>query len=53
MGHADRAMNQTDRSIRFYNGIGVAVIAVDSYAGRGIHWEEACNLEVMIAGSRA
>lgn len=38
---------------RFYNGIGVAVIAVDSYAGRGINWEEACNLEVMTAWERA
>jgi len=37
----------------FYNSIGVAVIAVDSFAGRGIAWEEACNLQVMTAWERA
>lgn len=37
----------------FYNGIGVTVIAVDSYAGRGINWEDACNLKAMTAWERA
>ncbi|MEM8500719.1 MAG: dienelactone hydrolase family protein [Pseudomonadota bacterium] len=37
----------------FYNGIGVAMIAVDSYAGRGIKWEDACDLKVMTPWQRA
>lgn len=37
----------------FYNGIGVAMIAVDSYAGRGIQWEDACDLKVMTPWQRA
>lgn len=37
----------------FYNGIGVAVIAVDSYAGRGIRWEDSCDLKVMTPWQRA
>lgn len=38
---------------KFYNAIGVAMIAVDSYAGRGIAWEEACDLQVMTPWQRA
>lgn len=37
----------------FYNSIGVAMIAVDSYAGRGIEWEDACDLRVMTPWQRA
>ncbi len=37
----------------FYNGIGVAVIAVDSYTGRGIKWEDSCDLKVMTPWQRA
>ncbi|MGI9287371.1 MAG: dienelactone hydrolase family protein [Pseudomonadales bacterium] len=38
---------------KFYNDIGVAMIAVDSYAGRGIAWEDACDLQVMTPWQRA
>ncbi len=37
----------------FYNGIGVAMIAVDSYSGRGIEWEQACDMKVMTPWQRA
>lgn len=37
----------------FYNRIGVAMIAVDSYAGRGINWVDACDAKVMTPWQRA
>ncbi len=37
----------------FYKGINVAMLAVDSYAGRGINWEDACNMQVMTPWQRA
>lgn len=38
---------------RFYNGIGVVVVAVDSYSGRGIDWEKVCNLSSLTPWERA
>lgn len=37
----------------FYNDIGVALVAVDSYKGRGIDWNDACNLMTMTPWQRA
>ncbi|MFK7730447.1 MAG: dienelactone hydrolase family protein [Pseudomonadales bacterium] len=37
----------------FYNSIGVGMIAVDSYTGRSIEWEDACDLRVMTTWQRA
>ena len=37
----------------FYNSIGVMMIAVDSYSGRDIDWEQACNMQVMTPWQRA
>ena len=37
----------------FYNSINVVMIAVDSYAGRGIDWNDACNAKAMTPWQRA
>lgn len=36
-----------------YNDIGVAVIAVDSYSGRDIDWNDACNFQKMTPWERS
>ena len=37
----------------FYNDIGVVLIAVDSYTGRNIDWEDTCNFTKMTPWERA
>lgn len=37
----------------FYNDIGVVLIAVDSYTGRNIRWEDTCNFTKMTPWERA
>jgi|TARA_B110000977_G_scaffold78579_1_gene105738 dienelactone hydrolase len=37
----------------FYNDIGVVLIAVDSYTGRDIDWEDTCNFTKMTPWERA
>jgi dienelactone hydrolase len=36
-----------------FNSIGVAVIGIDSYAGRGIDWNDACNFTKMTPWERS
>lgn len=35
------------------NGAGIGMIAVDSYEGRGIKWEDACNFQAMTPWQRS
>jgi dienelactone hydrolase len=37
----------------FYNGIGVVLLSVDSYSGRGLAWEEVCDFKKMTPWQRA
>lgn len=46
------ASHEEDWAERF-NELGVAVIAVDSYSGRGIDWNDACNFEKMTPWERS
>ena len=36
-----------------FNAEGIGVIAVDSYKGRGIDWQQACNMQVMTPWQRS
>ncbi|MBT6033853.1 MAG: hypothetical protein HOH19_14865 [Kordiimonadaceae bacterium] len=38
---------------RRFNNEGIAMISVDSYSGRGINWEDACNMQAMLPWQRA
>jgi dienelactone hydrolase len=52
-GCSGRTLSHEQDWARRFNGEGVAVITVDSYSGRGINWEEACNMQVMLPWQRA
>ncbi|WP_226662341.1 dienelactone hydrolase family protein [Microbulbifer aggregans] len=36
-----------------FNGAGIGMIAVDSYEGRGIDWQQACNFQAMTPWQRS
>jgi len=44
--------HEQDWATRF-NGKNVAMITVDSYSGRDIEWEDACNMQAMLPWQRA
>ncbi|KUJ81578.1 MULTISPECIES: dienelactone hydrolase family protein [Microbulbifer] len=46
------ASHEQDWAKRF-NGEGIGMIAVDSYAGRGIDWQQACNMQAMTPWQRS
>lgn len=52
-GCSGRTLSHEQDWAKRYNSAGVALISVDSYSGRGIDWEDACNMEKMLPWQRA
>ena len=52
-GCSGKTVSHEDDWAERYNSIGVAVISVDSYGGRGLNWEDVCNLQKLLPWERA
>jgi len=52
-GCSGRTLSHEQDWAKRMNDAGIAMISVDSYSGRGINWEDACNFKSMIPWQRA
>lgn len=52
-GCSGKTVSHEDDWAERYNSIGVAVISVDSYGGRGLDWNDVCNLQKLLPWQRA